>query len=319
MNIDRKNIIELQKGDKIQGYYYIKDCVCKLTNGSNSKFLDMNLMDSTGVINAKLWNYREQAGSLIKSNMLVMITGNVIEWKDKLQIKLENIRATNESDVIKEEDFVPVAPYKADYMYEKILEYKDTIKNEDIKNIVDNILEKSKNKIMYYPAAKSNHHSLRSGLLYHTFTMLKAGDALSNIYEFLNRDLLYAGIILHDIAKIEEMNSNELGVVEEYSLEGQLIGHIAIGVRNIEIAAKEVNASKEASMLLEHMILTHHYEPEYGSPKKPMFPEAEILHHLDLIDARMFDMKKALDGVEKGTFSERIWSLDNLSIYNNKL
>lgn len=319
MNINRTNIRELQKGDKVQGYYYIKDCVCKLTNGSNSKFLDMNLMDSTGVINAKLWNYKEQAGSMIKSNIIVMITGNVIEWKDKLQIKLEDLRCINGSDVINEEDFVPVAPYKAEDMYDNIIAYKDSIKNVDIKNIVDNILKKVEDKIIYYPAAKSNHHSVRSGLLYHTVTMLKAGDALSNIYQFLNKDLLYAGIILHDMAKIEEMNSNELGVVEEYSVEGQLLSHISIEVRNIEIATKEINASKEVSMLLQHMILTHHYEPEYGSPKKPMFPEAEMLHHLDLIDARMFDMEKALYGVEKGSFSEKIWSLENLSIYKSTL
>ncbi|SHJ85586.1 3'-5' exoribonuclease [Hathewaya proteolytica DSM 3090] len=316
---NRMNVNQLQKGDKVQEYYYIKDCVCKLTNGNNAKFLDINLMDRTGIINAKLWNYREEQDDYIKSNIIVFVTGNVIEWKDKLQLKIDYLRKITEEDKVEVDDFVPVAPYSSMDMYEEILKYKENIKNQDIKNIVEYILNEAGPKVMYYPAAKSNHHSVRSGLLYHTLTMLKAGRALSEIYDFVNSDLLYAGIILHDMAKVQEMNSSELGIVEEYSVEGQLLGHIIIGVRNIETAARAVNASKEVSMLLQHMILTHHYEPEYGSPKKPMFPEAELLHHLDLIDARMYDMNKALSSTEPGMFSDKIWSLDNLSVYRNKL
>ena len=113
------------------------------------------------------------------------------------------------------------------------------------------------------------------------------------------------------------MNASDLGIVSEYTVEGQLIGHIVQGIKMIETASIEVKADKEVSMLLQHMVLSHHYEAEYGSPKKPMIPEAEMLHHLDIMDARMYDMNKALTDTEEGKFSERIWSLDNISIYKS--
>ena len=227
------------------------------------------------------------------------------------------IRLAEERDEVNICDYVAVAPYSPEKMYDDILNYLSKIKNTDIQNIVTNILSDNEEKLMHYPAAKSNHHAIRSGLLYHTTTMLKAGEKLSEIYTFLNTDLLYAGIILHDIGKIYEMNASELGIVCEYTVEGQLIGHIVQGIKMIETASIEVKADKEVTMLLQHMVLSHHYEAEYGSPKKPMIPEAEMLHHLDIMDARMYDMNKALRDTEEGKFSERIWSLDNISIYKS--
>ena len=139
------------------------------------------------------------------------------------------------------------------------------------------------------------------------------------IYDFLNIDLIYGGIILHDLAKIKEMASSELGIVDDYTLEGTLLGHITQGVKEIELAGQEVKADRDSMILLEHMVLSHHYEPEYGSPIKPMIPEAEILHYIDLIDARMYDMRKVTNETEVGKFSERLWSLENRRIYNHGL
>ncbi len=152
------------------------------------------------------------------------------------------IRLTEEKDEVKICDYVAVAPYSPEKMYDDILNYLSKIENIDIQNIVTNILSNNEEKLMHYPAAKSNHHSIRSGLLYHTTTMLKAGEKLSEIYTFLNTDLLYAGIILHDIGKIYEMNASELGIVSEYSVEGQLLGHIVQGIKMIETASIEVKA-----------------------------------------------------------------------------
>jgi 3'-5' exoribonuclease len=247
----------------------------------------------------------------------VKIKGSVNEWRGKLQLKIETIRLVEEKDEVSIGDYVAVAPYPPENMYDDILNYLSKINNIDIQNIVTNILSDNEEKLMYYPAAKSNHHAVKAGLLYHTTTMLKAGEKLSEIYTFLNTDLLYAGIILHDIGKIYEMDASELGIVSTYTVEGQLIGHIVQGIKMIETASLEVKASKEVSVLLQHMILSHHYEAEYGSPKKPMIPEAEMLHHLDIMDARMYDMNKALRETEEGKFSERIFSLDNISIYKS--
>lgn len=316
--MEMKKISEIKKGDRVEGFYVIKSVDIKVPNNSNTnKYLDFNLGDTTGDINAKLWECNEELESTFKQNILVKVKGTVNEWRGKLQLKIESIRLPEENDDVKISDYVAVAPYSPEDMYDDILNYLSKINNTDIQNIITNILSDNEEKLMYYPAAKSNHHAIKSGLLYHTTTMLKAGEKLSEIYTFLNTDLLYAGIILHDIGKIYEMDASDLGIVSTYTVEGQLIGHIIQGIKMIETASLQVKASTEVSMLLQHMVLSHHYEAEYGSPKKPMIPEAEMLHHLDIMDARMYDMNKALGDTEEGKFSERIFSLDNISIYKS--
>lgn len=309
-----KKINEIQAGEKIEGFFLVKSIELK-TSTNNKKYLDFNLCDNTGEINAKLWEYEEGDETKFISSSLVKIRGSISVWNNTLQLKIEKLREAITSDKVNLEDFVPVAPLKADFMYNEILKYADNMKNVHIKNIVFAILKEKQSKLMHYPAAKKNHHAIKSGLLYHVLTMLNAGEKLCEIYTFLNKDLLYAGIILHDIAKLEEMDANELGIVSEYTVEGQLLGHITQGIKKIELVSEAVGADKETTMLIQHMILSHHYEPEYGSPVKPLFPEAEILHHLDIIDARMYDMKRVTSEMEVGSFSEKVYSLDNRKIY----
>ena len=115
--------------------------------------------------------------------------------------------------------------------------------------------------------------------------------------------------------KLNEIESNEYGVSPGYSVEGQLLGHIVQGVKTIDRYALEVGLSKEKALMLEHMIVSHHMEPEFGSPKKPMFPEAELLHYLDMVDAKMFDYEEALKGIKPGEFSEKVRTLDGRRLY----
>lgn len=136
-------------------------------------------------------------------------------------------------------------------------------------------------------------------------------------YPFLNAELLYAGVILHDLCKTTEMISDETGSVSDYSADGLLIGHLVRGVARIEEAAKNVGVSGEIVLLLEHMVLSHHSIPEYGSPKAPMFPEAEVLARIDDLDAKMNEMQGILSRVPEGAFSEKVWSLDR-RIYHPK-
>jgi len=315
-----KKIGDFNKNDKIEGFFLIKTVDCKVTNNSiTNKYMDFNLIDSTGEINAKLWECSNELEQMFKDNMVVKVRGVVNEYRGKLQLKIEKIRNATSEDNINIDDFVLSAPYKSEDMFDLILDYMEKINSKDIKGITEQIILECSEKMMHYPAAKSNHHAVRGGLLYHTTTMLKAGEKLLEVYNYLNSDLLYAGIILHDIAKIYEMDSSELGIVSQYTVEGQLLGHIVLGVNLIDRAGNAIKADKEVIMLLQHMILAHHYEPEYGSPKRPMIPEAEMLHHLDIMDARMYDMQKALSDVNEGDFSDKIYSLDNVSIYKAKL
>ena len=314
MEIMVKSIQDFQVNDRIDGFFVIKNAECR-TASNSKKYLDFTIADKTGEINAKYWNYNEGDEEIYKPNILIKVRGSVTQWQNNVQFKIDRIRLTNEQDNVNIADFVPSAPYSPEYMFNEILWYLNKINNKDIKGIVQTIIDDNRDKIMHFPAAKKNHHAVRSGLLYHTLTMLRAGEKLCEVYTFINKDLLYGGIILHDLAKMDEMDSSELGIVSDYTVEGQLLGHIIQGIKNIEVAALSIGADKEITMLLQHMVLSHHYEAEFGSPKKPMFPEAQILHYLDVMDASLYDMHKAYNETNKGEFSEPIWSLDKRKVY----
>lgn len=317
--MDCLRIKDFNQGMRIEGIYLIKSLSFKTTNSNNKKYIDLYLCDKTGEINAKFWDAKNEDNDRLNENFLAKVSGVVLAWQGSLQLKIDSISNLENMDGIDIEEYVQCAPYKSEDMLSMIERYIDSMKNEDLKNITSYFIEENREKLMYYPAAKKNHHALRGGLLYHTLTMLKGGEALSNIYAFLNKELLYAGIILHDMCKIDEMDSNNLGFVKEYSVQGQLLGHISLGVGKIEYVGKSLGLPSEIIMLLKHMVLSHHYEPEYGSPIKPMIPEAEMLHYLDIMDARMYDMEKALRSTAIGDFSERIWSLENRKIYKSNI
>lgn len=317
--IANKKINEFVQGDKIEGFYLIKSVDCKTANANGKKYLDFILGDSTGEISAKVWEVNSENENAYKSNTIIKVRGLVNAWQNSLQLKVELMRNLESEDDVKLEDYVQNAPYKSEVMFDEIKKYINGMKNNDIKKIVESLFNINEDKLMYYPAAKKNHHSIRGGLLYHIFTMLDVAEKLCNIYSFLNKDLVYAGVILHDLAKLKEMDSNELGIVSEYTLEGTLLGHITQGIKDIEVVGEKFNVDREIIILLQHMILSHHYEPEYGSPIKPMIPEAEMLHHLDIIDARMYDMKKVTNETKEGAFSERLWSLENRRVYKHNL
>ena len=212
-------------------------------------------------------------------------------------------------------DFINAAPEPSKDMYEYILASAKAIQDEDLKKLCLCLLEKNEEKLMYYPAARKNHHAQMGGLLYHMKRMLMTGERVCEVYTNLNRNLVITGVIIHDIEKLNEILSDEYGISPGYSFEGKLLGHIIQGIKVIDKITLDMGFPREKAIMLEHMILSHHYEPEFGSPKKPLFPEAEILHYLDMIDARMFDMEQALKNIDPGSFSERVFTLDNRQLY----
>lgn len=309
-----KYILDLRAGDAIQSFFLIKAAEARLST-NNKSYLDFTLVDKTGEINGKLWDSSREDEENFKANTFIKIKGNVIEWQGNLQVRIDRIRKATAEDNLDMGEYIPSAPHSGEDMYDLVTQYIDRITNCDINQLVTYIVEMKREKLLVYPAAMKNHHSVRSGLLYHITSMLRAADALSDIYTFLNKDLLFAGVILHDVAKIEEFDSNELGIVSDYNREGQLLGHIIQGITMIDNVSNYLGIDGEVTLLLKHMLLTHHYEPEYGSPKKPMIPEGEILHYVDMIDSKMYDMEKALSKTDPEGFSEKVWTLDNRRIY----
>jgi len=312
-----KTIAELRPGEKADGFYLIKNFEVKKTT-SGKQYIDIDLVDKTGEINAKVWDYTKENEKIIAENTIVKVRGEVLEWNGARQLKINKIREKRAEDNVYIQELIPSAPIGLDEMLEAVSSYIKKIKDIEIRTLTDNILKKYENKLYYYPAAKRNHHSYRGGLLYHNLRMLQTGEKLCQVYDFLNPDYVYAGVILHDMCKILEMESDEYGIVSDYSMEGKLLGHIIQGIKEIEVEGERIGIDREKSVILQHMVLSHHYEPEFGSPKKPMTPEAELLHFLDIMDARMFDFEHSLETIEPGEFTDKIWLLDNRNLYKQK-
>ena len=298
-------------------FFMVKAIGVKL--GSNKKqYLDVMLGDGTGEVSGKKWDVADtelEALNEIKEGDIVKVKAVVTEWNGLKQLRITKIRISSDQDEVELKDFIKAAPESSESMYSYIYDVAQEMQDMDLKRLCVKVLEDNKDRLMYYPAASKNHHAEYGGLLYHVKRMLMTGLSVCSIYTNLNQDLVAAGVILHDMEKLNEIDANQQGIASGYSFEGQLLGHIIQGVKKLEELTKELEFPREKAIMLEHMILSHHYEPEFGSPKKPLFPEAEVLHYLDILDARMFDMQDALESTEPGEFSERIWTLDNRRIY----
>ncbi len=304
--IDQAPVHLFAKDQRFQGFLRVRSCDQR-SSANGSKYLDMLLADKTGEIVSKKWD----SGDLVfHVGDIVKVRGVVTEFNGKLQFRADLIRVIEPEDGVELADLMPAAPYPPEDMRDEIYEAARNIQNDDFRNLTLYLLDAAGERILTAPAAHKLHHAMRSGLLYHTLTMLRAAKALLPVYGFLDADLLIAGVILHDLRKIEEMHSDEWGQVSDYTTEGLLLGHIITGIASIGEAGKAVHAAEENILLLQHMVLSHHYEPEFGSPKKPMFPEAELLHYLDIIDARMYEMMYALEPLSGGSFTPKIWSLE---------
>ena len=302
---------DIKRDDRFEGYLIVRSAEQRASaNGKN--YLDMTLADKSGSINAKMWDGTVQpplAGSIVK----VRATGN--EFNGRMQLRVEKIRAAESRDQVDMSALIPCAPRDPNEMLGEVVRAADHIADPDLRRITCELLDRAGDKLLTFPAAKQMHHAERSGLLHHTTTMLRAANAIMTVYPQLNASLLTAGVIVHDLAKIDEMDADTLGLVSDYSVDGKLIGHIVRGVVNIQLAAEKTKASPGKALLLQHMVLSHHGIPEYGSPLAPKFPEAEVLNTIDTLDARLYEMDEALSRAIPGGFSEKVWGLDNRQLY----
>jgi len=304
-------LADIKRDDRFEGYLIVRSAEQRASaNGKN--YLDMTLADKSGSINAKMWDGTVQpplAGSIVK----VRATGN--EFNGRMQLRVEKIRAAESRDAVDMSTLIPCAPRDPKEMLDEVVRAADHIADPDLRKITCELLDRSGDKLLTFPAAKQMHHAERGGLLHHTTTMLRAANAIMTVYPQLNASLLTAGVIVHDLAKIDEMDADTLGLVSDYSVDGKLIGHIVRGVVNIQLAAEKTKASPGKALLLQHMVLSHHGIPEYGSPLAPKFPEAEVLNTIDTLDARLYEMNEALSRAIPGGFSEKVWGLDNRQLY----
>jgi len=308
MAMDGVKIIDLKDGMICDGTYILKEAVMKKTN-AGKYYIDIILMDDTGEAGAKKWDASNEDMARLKPNKLYLVNTRVGIWQTKVQLNINGIRLAPPDVQARIAEFIPAAPFTPEEMIAIVESFIEKIDNSDMKKLVTSIYSDYREKLVYYPAAKALHHAIRSGYLYHVSTMLKTAEKLSEVYENIDTDLLYTGVLLHDVMKLEELDSTELGIAD-YSIKGQLLGHIEMGIALVDRKQVEFELNDEICMLIKHMILSHHNLPEYGSPKPPMFLEAELLHYIDLIDARNYDFEQHYKSVMPGEVTEKIWSLD---------
>ncbi|MBQ1507909.1 MAG: HD domain-containing protein, partial [Erysipelotrichaceae bacterium] len=214
------------------------------------------------------------------------------------------------------EEFVFKSPIAKDALRNSIQDGINRINNESIARLVTHMLNRYAEEFYEYPAASKIHHNFIGGLATHTAGMLQVAYALCEIYPAIDRDYLIAGVILHDLGKIEEFTSP---VVTEYTTEGKLLGHISIMDARLLEAGKELKMEdSEELLVLRHMILSHHGMNEFGSPVRPETLEAELLYFIDSIDSKVNIIEKALENVKEGEFSQRIFAMDNRMFYKPK-
>ena len=306
--MENYTVCQLQRDMRYEGFLLVRSADRRKDVKGND-YVDMNLADRTGEINCKIWNW-DPSLAAPATGSVVKVRGAVQEYNGRLQLRVERWRPAADGDPVDMNALVPCAPRPPADMMREVRETVASFRSEKIRTLVTTMLDEVKDSLEWFPAAQRMHHAERSGLLHHTTDMIRLAEGMLAVYPWLNRDLLLAGVILHDLGKVGELKSDRTGNVSDYTRDGQLLGHIVRGISNLDRVAEKTGITGETVLLLEHMLLSHHGEALFGSPRPPMFPEAEALHWIDIMDARMNTMKGIMDKTPEGAFSEKAFSLD---------
>lgn len=305
-----KLIKEFTENEKIKQCFLINN-VTKGVTTKGSAYYNVTLQDASGTIEGKKWEIVEGDETTFRVGNIVEVEGDVLLYKGGYQLKILNGKICDDREV-DATMFIQSAPIAKSDLQKILLDYIEKIDDVEVKLIVEEIIKNNYISFCNYPAASKNHHEYASGLLFHTVGMLKLADAICNLYPSLNRALLYGGVILHDVGKVSELSGP---IVPKYTTQGKLLGHISIIQAEIKKVSDKLAITSEIPVLLQHMVLSHHGEYEFGSPILPLIKEAEILSFIDNIDARMNIMDKALAQVEEGEFTSRQFALEDRSFY----
>lgn len=305
-----KLLSELTDGDEVVEQFLVSSFDKGITAQGKS-YLTINLQDSSGTILGKKWDVDEGDSSVFVPGNIVLVKGNVLAYKGALQMKI--LAGTPvDQDSVDISRFVAHPPVPQEELEKKLDAYLESLKNPDVKLLTTYLIKKFRDKYVTYPAAVHNHHAFGSGLLYHSISMADDAEAICKLYPSLNRDVLVAGTLIHDIGKTIELSG---AITTQFTLEGKLLGHISIMQAEVRIAAQELKMTGEIPLIMEHMVLSHHNKPEFGSPVPPETREALVLSMIDDMDAKMNILDKAFVNVKPGEWSQKIFTMDGRYFY----
>ena len=307
---------QIDKNGTLQGFVLMRSCDKKVSK-NGSTYLDMVIYDGETDLVAKKWDFNGTDEDKPVPNMLYLVRGTVNLYNNQPQFRVERIRKAAESDDVDISDFIPSASFPGEYMFNSICAYVEKFEDEELKTLASAVLDTYKSRIIDLPAAFRLHHAVRGGLLMHTLSICRLAEAVAMLYPSVDKDLLLCGVILHDIAKSDEFSLSPTGLVDGYTVPGTLVGHLVKGAMIIEEIGKEKGVSDDTRMMIEHMLISHHGEPEYGAAVRPLFLEAEILSALDTLDADIYEIESALRDVNAGGFTNKLWALEDRKFYNH--
>ena len=309
--MSRRFVNQLADGESVDEVFLASEKQLR-PNRNGNLYLQVRLSDKTGSITAMLWNATQKHYEQFQNGDYIKVSGTSQLYNGGMQILAKAINKTPQND-IDEADFVTLSTARIDGMVARVAELLRAISNIHILNLAECFLvdEKLMRQLRMAPAGIKNHHAYQGGLLEHILSLMELAYGIAPHYEGLDPDLLLMGAFLHDIGKIEELTYEpDLG----YSDAGQLIGHLVLGVTmlNNKIAETETMSGEtfpeDLANRLRHIIVSHHGEYQYGSPKLPMTLEAIALHYLDNLDAKMHSVRQLID---EDVNKESAWTVFN--------
>jgi 3'-5' exoribonuclease len=289
-SMSRRYVNTLADGETLDEVYLLADRQLR-ANRNAELFLLAQLRDRTGQISGLLWNVREDSLSNVQAGNFVRVRGKVQLYQGNLQIILTHISGVSETDVDASE-FIPGTTVETDRLLKRLEEILRSINDPGLRTLMEFFLGDNtiRDGLSRAPAGVKLHHAYHGGLLEHVVNLLETAERIIDLYPAVDRDVLLAGIFLHDLGKVRELAYETTFL---YTDEGQLIGHLVIGIEmlNEKVAQMEqataTRVDGEKLLRLKHLIVSHHGSYEFGSPKLPMTPEAIFLHHLDNLDAKV--------------------------------
>jgi len=294
---------ELQPNQQVSGVFLVQAKEVRQKK-SGEPYLSLQFADKTGDIEAKMWDNVAETMDTFDRDDFVQVKGVTQVYQNRLQLTVHRILPADQRE-IDFADFFPASERDPDEMMAELRRVIASLKDSDLRALLESVFadEEVAQKFKTAPAAKAIHHAWLGGLIEHVLSLCKLAEFAASHYKNIDRDLLLAGVILHDIGKIDELNYQR-GF--SYTDDGQLLGHIHIAILLLaEHFRKLPSFPPKKRKLLEHMILSHHGALEFGSPKVPLFAEALLLHHLDNLDSKMECVRSTL---EKDNFVEGNWT-----------
>jgi 3'-5' exoribonuclease len=264
-------------------------------------YLALTLGDRSGQVEAKMWDNVEEVLEAFEQDDFLKVKGLINKYKQRFQLTIHKLRKLGDSE-IEFADYLPKTTKDIDELWRTLSDFVSGFQNQYLKTLVQAFMADPVIAAAYRnaPAAKTLHHAYIGGLLDHVVSLFRSCDLISRNYPQINRDLLLTGAFLHDIGKIHELTYNRSF---SYTTKGQLLGHMIIELEMLQAKLVQVPGfPEELKTLVEHLIISHHGQYDFGSPKLPMFPEALMLHYLDDLDSKMeavrahFERESALDG-----------------------